>query len=414
MSAPDLPVVAADSSMLTLKFGREIANYFSGSPLNRLSFLRSNHEFLQAAFSHPSAAFLVMNKLNPLVTADSQNLAFVSSTDVVPFTGPVPFLKPEKEMVENFNSDETQPLILFLGVDDKNQMPPHGGPGIEPFRFKEYLGNPYFAVDVTPQGTLTEPANKVISALKEKGLLFYDKAPRHTGLPAQQAALYAQARALLDWNARNPFCAQCGQRTLAVEAGTKRVCPPTDRAGGEVRERSACATRGTISNICFPRTDPTVIMAVLSADGTKMLLGRQRRWPRDWFSTLAGFLEPGESIEEAVRREVWEESGVRVGRVVIHSSQPWPFPNSLMIGAVGQALPGEGEEIHLGHDPELETAKWFTLSEVQEALSTRTAFLGEPLPEGAKEGELRVPPPTAVAHQLMKAVVDGWWQVSKI
>lgn len=113
-----------------------------------------------------------------------------------------------------------------------------------------------------------------------------------------------------------------------------------------------------MSNISFPRTDPTVIMAVTSNDGTKVLLGRQRRWPTDWFSTLAGFLEPGESIEEAVRREVWEESGVKVGRVVVHSSQPWPFPASLMIGAVAQALPGDGEKINLGHDPELESAKW--------------------------------------------------------
>jgi NAD+ diphosphatase len=112
-----------------------------------------------------------------------------------------------------------------------------------------------------------------------------------------------------------------------------------------------------VSNLSFPRTDPTVIMAVASADGGKVLLGRQKRWPKDWFSTLAGFLEPGESIEEAVRREVWEESGVRVGRVVVHSSQPWPFPASLMIGAVAQAVDG-GEGIHLGHDPELESARW--------------------------------------------------------
>lgn len=172
------------------------------------------------------------------------------------------------------------------------------------------------------------------------------------------AAIYAQARSLLDWNQRNPFCAQCGQRTLSLNAGTKRTCPPTDLAGGEKRDRPPCATRGTISNISFPRTDPTVIMAVISADGTKALLGRQWRFPKNMYSALAGFLEPGESIEEAVRREVWEESGVRVGRVVIHSSQPWPFPASLMIGAIGQALPGDGEEIHLGHDPELEDARW--------------------------------------------------------
>jgi NAD+ diphosphatase len=227
--------------------------------------------------------------------------------------------------------------------------------------------------------------------------------------------MYGQARALIDWNARTPFCAQCGQPTLSVHAGTKRVCPPTDRAASaSTTPRKPCATRGTVSNHSFPRTDPTVIMAVISADGSRLLLGRQRRWPKDWFSTLAGFQEPGESIEEAVRREVWEESGVRVGRVMLHSSQPWPFPASLMIGAVGQALPGKGEEIYLGHDAELESARWFPLDEVREALVKGTSSLGEGMPEGYAEGALRLPPQTAIANRLMAAVVDGWWVQSRM
>lgn len=119
---------------------------------------------------------------------------------------------------------------------------------------------------------------------------------------------------------------------MSVNAGTKRVCPPTDLAGvpegGEPKKRADCATRHGVSNLNFPRTDPTVIMAIVSSDGTKLLLGRGKRYPPGWYSTLAGFLEPGESIEEAVRRETWEESGVHVGRVVIHSSQPWPVSNS--------------------------------------------------------------------------------------
>ena len=224
--------------------------------------------------------------------------------------------------------------------------------------------------------------------------------------------MYGQARALIDWNTRTPFCAQCGQPTLSVQAGTKRVCPPTDRAGvgeGEAaRERRPCATRGAVSNHSFPRTDPTVIVAVVSADGTRLLLGRQRRWPKYWFSTLAGFQEPGESIEEAVRREVWEESGVRVGRVILHSSQPWPFPASLMIGAIAQALPGDGENIYLGHDAELESAKWFPLDEVKEALVSGVSNLGEAAPEGYVEGALRLPPRTAIANRLITAVVEGW------
>jgi len=225
--------------------------------------------------------------------------------------------------------------------------------------------------------------------------------------------MYGHARALIDWNNRTPFCAQCGQPTLSVHAGTKRVCPPTDRAGGVVRERKPCATRGVVSNHSFPRTDPTVIMAVISADGTKVLLGRQRRWPKYWFSTLAGFQEPGESIEEAVRREVWEESGVRVGRVILHSSQPWPFPASLMIGAIAQALP-DGEEIYLGHDAELECAKWFPLEEVKEALLKGASNMGDAPPEGYVEGALRLPPQTAIANRLITAVVEGWWVPPKM
>lgn len=223
---------------------------------------------------------------------------------------------------------------------------------------------------------------------------------------------------MIDWNARNPFCGGCGQPTLSVNAGTKRVCPPTDlsslpTAQGATtvldtpRERNACVTRKGVSNLSFPRTDPTVIMAVVSHDSKRVLLGRQKRWPDYWYSTLAGFCEPAESIEEAVRREVWEEAGVQVGRVVIHSTQPWPYPANLMIGAIAQALP-DGETIHLEHDPELHDAKWVDFEEVRNALEVGTSGLGEPAGEGYVEGGLRLPPQTAIANQLLRAVVGGF------
>jgi NAD+ diphosphatase len=147
-------------------------------------------------------------------------------------------------------------------------------------------------------------------------------------------------------------------------------------------------------------------MAVLSADSQKVLVGRQKRWPKYWYSTLAGFVEPAESVEEAVRREVWEESGIVLGRVIIHSTQPWPYPANLMIGAIAQAVPG-GEEILLKHDPELEDAKWVTLDDVREALAVGTSGLGEAPGKDYKEGGLRLPPKTAIANQLMQAVVWG-------
>lgn len=155
-------------------------------------------------------------------------------------------------------------------------------------------------------------------------------------------------------------------------------------------------------------------MAVISGDSRRVLIGRQKRWPEYWYSTLAGFVEPGESVEEAVRREVWEESGVLLGRVVIHSTQPWPYPASLMIGAIAQTIPN-GEEIVLKHDPELEDAKWVGFDEIREALRVGTSAIGEGPGKDYRPGNLRLPPATAIAHQLLAAAVGGFLgEASKI
>ncbi|KAI3343640.1 NUDIX hydrolase domain-like protein [Ustulina deusta] len=395
---PDLPILAPDDSMLSRKFGREVANYFSGSPLNRVSFLRTDHGFLNAAFAHPSTSFLLLDNYSPLAK-DTTTLAYVGKDDIVPLTGPEPFKKTEEEQIKSFNSAVTQPIVLFLGLDERKAG----------FEYRDYKGNPYFAIDVTPKGSIEENAKSVIEAVKAKHGVSFIPGARLLTLNAPEAAIYAQARALLDWNARSPFCGGCGERTMSTNAGTKRVCPPTDLAGvpegGEPKKRADCPTRHGISNLSFPRTDPTVIMAIVSSDGTKLLLGRGKRYPPGWYSTLAGFLEPGESIEEAVRREAWEESGVHVSRVVIHSSQPWPYPANLMIGAIGQTTP-DGETIHLGHDPELEDAKWYTFDEVREAMGVSSVGFGDPVP--GEQRKLRIPPQTAIANRLMAAVLDGY------
>ncbi|KAH6624555.1 NUDIX hydrolase domain-like protein [Chaetomium sp. MPI-SDFR-AT-0129] len=426
MPIPSLPLLPPDASHLTQKYGGETANYFSGSPLNRLSFLRADPVFLRSAFAHPSTRFLLLSNLAPLVRADDDRatLAFARHADVVPLVGTAEerFGRTEEEMVKGFDSGREEVGVVFLGVDEGGLVEERDGEDgkgetEEGFGYRDFRGAPYFAVDVTPRGGKKGAAEELIATVKGRGHVFHDNSPRHMGLVAGHAALYGQARALIDWNTRTPFCAQCGQRTLSVHAGTKRICPPTD-TNPSAGPRLPCATRGVVSNHSFPRTDPTVIMAILSADGTRVLLGRQRRWPADWYSTLAGFQEPGESIEEAVRREVWEESGVRVGRVVLHSSQPWPFPASLMIGAIGQAVAAgedpKAEEIYLGHDAELESAKWFALEEVREALAKGTSNLGEGAPEGHREGALRLPPQTAIANRLISAVVEGGWVVSRI
>ncbi|KAJ4264926.1 NADH pyrophosphatase [Fusarium torreyae] len=408
-SVPELPVIAAlqsDDSMLTRRFGKEVVNYYAGGRINRFSFLRADTSFLRKASVSSTARYLALNELNPLVV-DKKTPAYFTFNDIQPLIGSDPFALTEDESIQNFDSTKTKPLVVFLGMleegneKDLISSTDHG----------DIQGHPYFAVDITPKGTHAEQANSFLADQEKKGLSL-DKNPRAMSHGPDAAALYAQARSMIDWNSRSPFCAGCGQPNLSVHAGYKRVCPSSDKKGGANSEpRGDCPTRHGVSNICFPRTDPTMIAAVVSADGTKLLLGRQKRWPPYWYSTLAGFLEPGESIEESVRREVWEESGVRVGRVVIHSSQPWPYPASLMIGAIAQALPGDGEKIIL-NDKELEVAKWFSIEEVRKALDTGTSSLGEPAPEGYKEGDLRLPPAQAIANRLITAVVEGYLTVA--
>lgn len=350
---------------------------------------------------------MLFKNLAPL-GKDPTMLEHVSYHEVKPLIGDDPYAQSEEEIISNYHSKATIPQLLFLGIDESQTS------GLT---YSIYRGAPYFALDVTPKGSVATAANDLITSLESRGLTFIE-GRMQTSLPAPTAAIYAQARALLDWNARNPFCAQCGQPTLSINAGTKRTCPPKDLASvsatigsttsGTPSERPDCATRRGISNLSFPRTDPTIIVAVVSADASRVLLGRQKRWPQYWYSTLAGFVEPAESVEEAVRREVWEEAGVELGRVVIHSTQPWPYPANLMIGAVAQATGGKGEEIVLKHDPELEDAKWVSVAEVSEALEVGVSGLGEAAPEGYKEGGLRLPPRTAIANRLLTAVVEGF------
>ena len=159
----------------------------------------------------------------------------------------------------------------------------------------------------------------------------------------EDGALLAYARGLMWWHARSRYCGVCGAPTESVEAGHVRRC-----------SSPACNASH------FPRTDPAVIMLV--HDGDRALLGRQKVWVGGMYSTLAGFVEPGECLEEAVAREVWEEAGIRIADARYHSSQPWPFPSSLMIGFHARATT---TEIVLNQS-ELEDAAWFTRAELRD------------------------------------------------
>jgi NAD+ diphosphatase len=189
-------------------------------------------------------------------------------------------------------------------------------------------------------------------------------------LQAEELAIYGGARSLADWHHRHQFCAKCGQPTAAIKAGWARRC-------------GACAAEH------FPRTDPVVIM--LAEYEGKVLVGRNGRFPPRRFSALAGFVEPGETIEEAVRRELFEEAGVRVGRVDYLMSQPWPFPSQLMIACVAQA---ENDDLTLD-TAEIVEAMWVSRAEVVKAFAE-------------DEDALFLPPSgIAVAHHMLKLWLEG-------
>jgi NAD+ diphosphatase len=178
----------------------------------------------------------------------------------------------------------------------------------------------------------------------QPGTRFEDLRVLASSLPENEAGLLSYARALFSWWRRTRFCGTCGAPTVAVKAGHMLIC-----------------TNPACRHEQFPRLDPAII--VLISDGERALLGRQASWPAGRYSTIAGFVEPGESLEDAVAREVFEETGIEVADIEYHSSQPWPFPSSLMLGFTARATT---TQIQL-RDHELEDARWFTRAEFANA-----------------------------------------------
>lgn len=280
---------------------------FGATALDRAAHLRGDIASLQA---DPDAATIVLWRGKPLTVGDA--LAFLPLDHGVT----APASRPR----------------LFLGLDQ---------------------GRPVFATDISPwvPDDLDEAAMKLFfdgstnhhPALPET-YLFEELRGTMARLSPDHANIAATARGVYAWHDTHEFCAKCGQRSEITQAGWQRSCP-------------ACNGQH------FPRTDPVVIVLALS--GNRVLLGRSPHWPPGMYSLLAGFMEPGETIEAASRREVFEESGIRLGPITYLSSQPWPYPSSLMFGTMGEA---ENTDITL--DPvELEDARWVGREEVLAAFA---------------------------------------------
>ena len=304
-----------------------ITNTFAGNPLDRASERRGDAAWLRDRLDDPDTLAVAIWNGKPLVEDapgpdKAVRIAYL----------PIGLAR------EVAGSDQR---MLFLGL---------------------WKGTAVYAVDL--EGS-PDPAEGPLNGLGR----FEDLRMIALRLPGADAGILATAKAMFEWRRRHGFCANCGQPSLAIDGGWKRVC-------------EACRTEH------FPRTDPVVIM--LPTFGERCLLGRQAIWPKGMFSALAGFLEPGESIEEACAREIKEEAGLTAVSVRYHSTQPWPYPSSLMIGLMAEVSDDQATP----DQTELEAVRWFTREE------TRTMLRGE-IPDAKAPGAM------AIASQLIQAWSEG-------
>ena len=290
----------------------------ASAPVDRAAHFRTDIDWLTQAKIADNALIFLMQKGQPLVASNGQNLLW---------------LGPEVERLS------PQGETIFLGQDK--------------------AGAPIFVVNM-------DTSFKLEGSLLQGAGDFTDMRAAAGGLTPMEANLASTARSLLEWHRNHPFCAKCGAPSDVTEAGWKRVCP-------------SCGAEH------FPRTDPVAIM--LAVQGDKCLLGRQESWPAGFWSALAGFVEPGETLEQAAARELEEEAGIKSDPATAEYlfCQPWPFPSSLMVGII---LEAQTTEVSVEQD-ELEAARWITRDEARQVLA-------------GTHPEIYAPPPMAVAHHILR------------
>lgn len=313
----------------------DIAVGFAGNPLDRLSLGREDHQLFAELTAAPRARAVVFVQAMPVLRLEGETLSALHSLDSARSFGPA-----QEEVL--LGRDESGPVFALM-------LPDEAASAEAPRDDSAF----------TDQRRLILPARPNLQIRDLRPLA------NKQALSRGEFAILAQAKAILHYHAAHRFCARCGAPTHAAQGGWRRDC-------------EACAAQH------FPRTDPVAIMMVEHDDSC--LLGRQTRFPEGMYSCLAGFVEAGETLEEAVRREVMEEAGIAVGAVRYVASQPWPFPASLMIGCRAQAL---SREIVIDRD-ELEDCRWFSRAEARAMIEQR------------HERGLFAPNPFAIAHTLLE------------
>ena len=302
---------------------------FAGSPLNRASEKRTDSNWVESKRRDPSSLILPMWRLEPFLLGSEKS------------EPPIELGLIQVGIADSLAAADA--VCIFLGLDGERAV---------------------FALDVS---NADDPAN--VGPLAGLGY-FRDARVAGSLVSIQHSAIIAQAKAMIDWHQRHGFCPRCGTPTKIMDAGYRRLC-------------------GKCNAEHFPRVDPVVIM--LATHGEACLVGRGKLFPPGMFSALAGFVEPGETIEEAVRRELMEEASVKVGEVTYYATQPWPFPSSLMIGCFAKA---ENRDVKVDEN-ELAEVRWLERSVARELI------------EGKQVDGLRVPPPIAIAHHLIRTWALG-------
>jgi NAD+ diphosphatase len=302
---------------------------FTGNPLNRASEKRTDQNWIESKRHDPASLILPMWRLEPFLLGPEKSDPPVK----------LGLLRPG---IADSLAGAGAPCV-FLGLDGDRAI---------------------FALDVSEAGDAAK-----VGPLA--GLGHFREARTASQMASiKDAAIIGQAKAMIDWHQRHGFCPRCGAPTKLMDAGYRRLC-------------------GKCNAEHFPRVDPVVIMLATNADAC--LVGRGKQFPRGMFSALAGFVEPGETIEEAVRRELMEEASLKVTDVIYHATQPWPFPSSLMIGCFAKA---ESRDVK-ADETELAEVRWIDRAVARELI------------EGKRVDGLGLPPPIAIAHHLIKAWALG-------
>jgi len=312
---------------------------FHGNPLDRASDRRDDAAFLAELRARPDARTLLIARDMPILARGDPREAFFTRAAVEALAG--------------------AKLEILLGLE------PSGAPV-----FAALLPDEAVEQRADNSDGFLDRRELVVPGREDLELIDLRSIALQGLLAPATIAILGEAKAIADWHARHGFCAKCGAPSRIAAAGWRREC-------------DICKSQH------FPRTDPVVIM--LAVDGDRCLLGRQARFPKGMYSALAGFVEPGETIEEAVRREIHEEARIECGAVRYVASQPWPFPSSLMIGCLAEA---KSRDILVdGH--ELEDARWFTRDEVEAMFAKRH-------PQG-----ITAPHVMAIAHHILRFWLEG-------